>query len=182
MRSDTNGKAYLYERERVEIFSRLAAKQIRVSKASKFLGLSSRQVKRLKKRFVANGPEDLISKKVEASGNRQIPTEQKNLVLDFLKCEDHHDFGPTLAHEYLTEGATLKISVSSVRNIMIQHGLWHSNKVRKLIVHPLRLRRPRKGELIQLDGSIHDWFEERGPKCTLLVYIDNATSETVSGK
>jgi hypothetical protein len=62
---------------------------------------------------------------------------------------------------------------------MIKNDLWHSNKVRELNIHPLRARRSKVGELIQLDGSEHDWFEGRGPRCTLLVFIDDATSETM---
>jgi len=71
------------------------------------------------------------------------------------------------------------ISISSVRNAMIRNELWQPKKIRALHIHPLRPRRTRKGELIQLDGSEHDWFEGRGPRCTLLVFIDDATSETL---
>ncbi len=70
-------------------------------------------------------------------------------------------------------------SISSMRNVMIKHGLWHAKEIRELKVHPLRPRRSKIGELIQLDGSEHDWFEGRGPRCTLLVFIDDATSETL---
>jgi hypothetical protein len=73
----------------------------------------------------------------------------------------------------------IKASLSSVRNVMIRNGLLQPKRSRLLKIHPLRPRRTRKGELIQLDGSEHDWFEGRGPRCTLLVFIDDATSETL---
>lgn len=102
---------------------------------------------------------------------------QIELVLEFFKKPQYEDFGPTLAHEYLVEQSGLSISLSSVRSIMIKHGIWKPNHPKKAKIHPLRQRKARKGELIQLDGSEHDWFEGRGPRCSLLVYVDDATSE-----
>jgi len=170
------------ELDRIQVFQDLLEKRLKTSKAAKLLGLSPRQVKRLKKRFVAEGAKGLISKKVGARGGRQVPEEQKKLVLDFLHHKDHWDFGPTLAHEYLVEAGSLTISISTVRSIMFQNGLWSPKKVRKQKVYALRPRRPRRGELVQLDGSEHDWFEGRGSRCTLLVYVDDATSETLQLK
>jgi hypothetical protein len=94
-----------------------------------------------------------------------------------LLHKDYQDFGPTLAHEKLTEVHGLKLSVESVRRLMIEEGLWKPRKVKKSPVHQMRERRSCCGELIQIDGSNHDWFEGRGPRCTLLVYIDDATGE-----
>jgi len=164
---------------RIQIFTDILEKGLKISKAAKLLGLSPRQVKRLKKRFKAEGAKGLISKKVGARGNRQVPEGQKTVVLDFLKEKDHWDFGPTLTHEYLVEAGLLTVSLSAVRGVMLINGLWSPKKVRKRKVYELRPRRPRRGELVQLDGSEHDWFEGRGPRCTLLVYVDDATSETL---
>lgn len=100
-------------------------------------------------------------------------------MVDFLAQDNHKDFGPTLTHEYLKKEGQLRISISSVRAIMIKKDLWAPNELSKVKVHRLRARRAQKGELIQLDGSEHDWFEGRGPRCTLLVFIDDATSETM---
>jgi hypothetical protein len=116
---------------------------------------------------------------VGSPGNRRLPQEKIDSILDFFKQPDHYDFGPTLAHEYITEMGAPEISTSFVRSVMIQNDLWHSKKARELKVHELRPRRSRIGELIQLDGSEHDWFEGRGERCTLLVFIDDATSETL---
>ena len=167
------------ELSRFEVLTLVKNKELKKSKAAKILGISPRQLCRLLKKFNAEGPRGLVSKKLGAPGNRRAPVEQENLVLSFLTNPDHHDFGPTLVHEYLLEKGALKLSVGTVRNIMIKHGLWHPSKIRELHVHPLRRRRSKMGELIQLDGSEHDWFEGRGPRCTLLVFIDDATSETL---
>jgi hypothetical protein len=85
------------------------------------------------------------------------------------------DFGPTLATEKLAiEGVSL--SVETVRQLLIGEGLWKAKAVRRPVIHQLRERRARVGELVQIDGSPHDWFEGRAPKCTLLVFVDDATS------
>jgi hypothetical protein len=74
------------------------------------------------------------------------------------------------------EAHKIKLSVESVRKLMVKEGLWKAKAAKKPVIHPMRERRSRVGELIQIDGSPHDWFEGRGPKCTLLVMIDDATS------
>jgi hypothetical protein len=127
----------------------------------------------------AEGPKGLVSKRVEAQSNNSLSKKLKNKILEFFKDEDHYDCGPTLAFEYLTESSISRFLISSVRNTMIQHGIWHPKEIRKLKVHLLRPRRDKVGELIQLDGSEYDWFEGRGSRCTFLVFIDDATSETL---
>jgi len=175
------GRIYMNDKEldKVAIFNKLLEKRIKLSKAAKLLGVSIRQIKRIKRRFKVEGNRGLVSRKVGAPSNNQISQKQKDLILGFFKDEDHRDFGPTLAHEYLVRDLALEASISSVRTIMIQNGLWCPNEVRRVKIYRLRPRRPKKGELVQLDGSEHDWFEGRGPHCTLLVYIDDATSETL---
>jgi hypothetical protein len=94
--------------------------------------------------------------------------------LSLLKGK-YKGFGPTLACEKLVESEALKISVESVRQLMITEGLWKPRKARKVAVHQMRSRRACYGELVQIDGSPHDWFEGRAPACSLLVFIDDAT-------
>ena len=146
---------------------------------TRFLRISTRQVRRLLRRLRNEGAKGIISKKVGSPGNRRLPQEKIDSILDFFKQPDHYDFGPTLSHEYITEMGAPEISTSFVRSVMIKNDLWHSKKARELKVHELRPRRSRIGELIQLDSSEHDWFEGRGERCTLLVFIDDATSETL---
>ena len=120
----------------------------------------------------------LISKKAGASSNNRISQEKKNVILSFLNQEDHKDFGPLLVHEYLSKAHADFMSITSVRHVMIEHGLWSNRKSKSKKTYRLRQRKAQRGELIQVDGSEHDWFEGRGPRCSLLVYIDDATNET----
>jgi hypothetical protein len=99
-------------------------------------------------------------------------------ALDLIK-KKYADFGPTLAHEKLLEIDRLRISRESVRKIMMEEGLWKPRRAKPAAVHQLREPRACFGELIQIDGSDHAWFEERGIRCTLLVFIDDATGRLV---
>jgi hypothetical protein len=90
--------------------------------------------------------------------------------------ERYSDFGPTLAAEKLAELHGIHLARETVRQWMIAAGLWKDRRTRLKAVHQPRYRRDCLGELIQIDGSEHWWFEGRGPQCTLLVYIDDATS------
>jgi hypothetical protein len=93
--------------------------------------------------------------------------------------EHYHDFGPTLAREYLIERHGITIACETLRQIMIKAGLRKDRDARRPRPYQPRYRRNCRGELIQIDGSKHWWFEDRGPQCTLLVYIDDATSEVM---
>ena len=163
--------------ERFEVLKEIFERRLKQARGAKKLGVTPRHLRRLLCRFKEQGPKGIISRKLGAPGNRQLPQEQKGLILSFFQNQDHRDFGPTLAHEYLVKDNGLRASISSVRTVMIQNGLWDSKRIRKAKMHYLRPRRPKKGELVQLDGSEHDWFEGRGARTTLLVYIDDATSE-----
>ena len=165
------------ELDRLSVLQDLKNNQIKTSQAAESMRVSLRHVYRLNNKLLEEGPKGLVSKKVGAPSNHQMDQGQIELVLAFFKKPEHVDFGPTLAHEYLIEGSGLSISLSSVRSIMIKHGIWKPNRPKRVKIHPLRQRKSRKGELIQLDGSEHDWFEGRGPRCSLLVYVDDATSE-----
>jgi hypothetical protein len=131
-------------------------------------------VKRLWRKYQQAGAAGLISKRRGKASNHQMDGRLMRQVLDLLK-ERYTDFGPTLAHEKLSEVHQLHISRESVRKLMIEEGLWKVRRTKKPSVHQLRERRACFGELVQIDGSEHAWFEERGPVCTLLVYIDDAT-------
>lgn len=164
------------ELSRLEVMHKLQDRVVTQYQAADILGLSSRQIRRLWKAFKKSGPQGLISKKRGAPGNHTLPVEVKKEALGLI-LEKYSDFGPTLAQEKLTCAHGLKISVGSVRNLMISTGIWKSKRAKKKRIFQMRERRPREGELVQMDGSEHAWFEERGPKCTLLVYIDDATSK-----
>lgn len=163
------------ELSRLDALTKVHEKRLTISQASSILGLSERQTKRLSKALKNHGVAGIISKKVRAPSNHQLPQSVKEKAIALI-LEKYSDFGPTLAHEYLTEKDGLAFSISYVRNIMMENKIWLSKKIRKIRVFQLRPRRSKEGELIQLDGSDHDWFEGRGPRCTLLSYIDDATS------
>lgn len=97
-----------------------------------------------------------------------------------LLREFYPDFGPTLAAEKLAERDGIAVSAETVRRLQIELGLWRPKKRRAKRVFQLRDRRPRFGELIQIDGSPHDWFEGRAPRCTLIVFVDDATGRLTS--
>ena len=93
--------------------------------------------------------------------------------------ERYEDFAPTLAWEKLTEVHGYGVSVETLRKWMVAEGLWRSKKRPGARVHQSRPRRPALGELVQIDGSPHAWFEDRGRRCTLIVFIDDATSRLI---
>lgn len=136
---------------RLDVLTKVKEKRLKQVKGAEVLGITTRQFRRLFRRFKAEGVKGIISKRIGVPSNHRLAQDKKDLVIAFFQKEEHFDFGPTLAHEYLMEKGAPKISVSSVRNAMIENGLWQLKKERKLKVHPLRARRLRKGELIQLD-------------------------------
>jgi len=166
------------ELSRLEVMQRLAEKRLSQKEAAEMLGVSVRQVKRLLKRYRRDGAGGMVSQQRGKVSNHQIRVEVKQKVLDFLKGK-YRGFGPTLACEKLVEVEGLKISDESVRQMMISEALWKVRKERKVRVHQMRERRACFGELVQIDGSPHAWFELRGPSCTLLVAIDDATGKLV---
>lgn len=166
------------ELSRVQVIQQVIKMRMKQRQAAEQLGVSVRQIKRLKKAYRQFGAKGLISKKRGRPSNHQLDTQIQAQALDWLH-ERYPDFGPTLAHEKLSEVHHLNLGVEKVRQLMIQDGLWHPRRAKRPVVHPLRERRPRFGELVQLDGSPFDWFEGRAPACTLLVYVDDATSRVM---
>jgi hypothetical protein len=166
------------ELSRVQVIQRVARKQLKQREAAEQLGVSVRQIKRLKLAYHLFGAKGLISKKRGRASNHQLDPRVLQQARDWLR-ERYADFGPTLAHEKLIEVHQLNLGVEKVRQLMIQDDLWHPRHAKRPVIHPLRPRRPRFGELVQIDGSPFDWFEGRAPACTLLVYIDDATSRVM---
>lgn len=156
--------------------AQLAEGKLDQKSAASRLSITVRQVKRLKRRFLLEGTAGLISKKRGQVSNRRTPADISGQVVSLIGAH-YHDFGPTLATEKLAEEHAIRLSVETVRTHMIAAGYWIPQRGQTIRHHPLRDRRPRRGELIQIDGSAHDWFEGRAPRCCLLVFIDDATSE-----
>lgn len=162
------------EINRKEMMDKIIEKRVNQKAAAAGLGISVRQVKRLVQRYRKEGTVGLISKQRGKPSNHQLSEETRQRVVDLVHST-YSDFGPTLAHEKLVERDGLNLSISSVRKMMIEEEIWRPKKAKRLEVHQHRERRACFGELVQIDGSPHDWFEGRSPSCTLLVFIDDAT-------
>jgi len=166
------------ELTRLEVMQRLEEKRLKQKEAAELLGISERHVRRLLCAYRRDGESGLISKRRGAPSNNRLAIEVVVKARDLI-YERYHDFGPTLAHEKLSEIHGLQISRESIRSLMIAEELWRPKKLKRPPVHQMRERRACFGELVQIDGSPHAWFEERGPVCTLLVYIDDATGKLI---
>lgn len=167
------------ELERVKVVEKIIERSLTQRIAAEMLGLSVRQIKRLCRNYLLNGEQGLISKHRNKISNRKFDKAFKDHVIEIVKAQ-YHDFGPTFATEKLLERQGIKISHETVRTWMIEAKIWRPKRAHKARIHQTRERRPRRGELIQIDGSAHDWFEGRAPKCCLLVFIDDATSEVMN--
>ena len=162
------------EVKRAQVLDMLEEDKISQQEASKRIGVSTRQVRRLSKRYRAEGLGGLVSKKRGRASNRRLDEAARTTAIELIGTH-YRDFGPTLANEKLAELHGIQLSVESTRQLMIGAGYWRTRRGGTVCAHPMRERRARFGELIQIDGSPHDWFEGRGEYCTLLVFIDDAT-------
>jgi hypothetical protein len=163
------------ELNRLKVMVDLADGRVSVDAAAALMGLGRRQAFRLRRAFAACGPSGLISKKRGHPSNRRYGEIFRRTIVGLVR-DRYADFGPTLAAEKLAELHGLRLGVETLRQWMIADGVWVRRKDRAARVHQPRSRRDCLGELVQIDGSEHWWFEDRGPQCTLLVYIDDATS------
>ena len=163
------------ELRRLEVLRDVDRGGLPVRAAAQLLGRSERQVWRLLKAFRSDGVAGLISKKRGRPSNRRTAAAVRTAALWIVR-QNYADFGPTLAAEKLAAEHGFAFSSETLRKWMIEDGLWLDHKQRQKRVHQPRPRRECVGELVQVDGSEHWWFEDRGPQCTLLVFIDDATS------
>jgi hypothetical protein len=139
------------------------------------LGLTDRQMRRLIQRYREHGPDGLVSKKRGMRGNHWRPEAFRDHILAIVR-EHYADFGPTLAREKLLERHGLVVPWETLRGWMKEAGIWLPRAARRLPIQQPRARHLYFGELIRIDVSEHHWFEDRGPYCTVLTYVDDATS------
>jgi transposase len=161
-----------WERRRLVVMSQVESGKLSLRQASELLSVSYRQVKRIWSRYQAEGDGGVVHRLRGRSSNRRASGELRERVLSRYR-ESYDDYGPTLAAECLAEEG-LEVSVETLRQWLKAAGLWSPQRQRK--AH--RRRRPRKehwGELLQMDGSHHDWFEGRREWAVLMVTIDDAT-------
>jgi hypothetical protein len=164
------------EIDRLAVIRRVVERRLSQKKAGELIGLSTRQVRRLCRAYGRSGPIGLASGKRGMPSNRKLPEELRKRAIAIVR-ERYHDFGPTLAQEKLVELHEVEASKETVRKWMVAEGIWVTRAARGAKVHQPRQRRSCLGELVQIDGSPHAWFEERGSACTLLVYVDDATGK-----
>jgi transposase len=168
------------ELERKSEIEKALDKRITQKEGAEKLGISERQMRRLIQLFKKGGTAGIVSKKRGVPSNRKIPEEVENKAMAFISRPILRDFGPTLMTEKLEQMERIRLSKETVRRLMIEVGIHQAKSRKPVKIHCMRERRPCRGELVQIDGSKHAWLEERAPKATLLVFIDDATSEILS--
>jgi transposase len=159
---------------RIEVLTEVLSGQRTIASAAILLSVSTRQVNRLLHKFREDGAGALIHKGRGQASNHRLAPDLRTHALELIKTK-YADFGPTLAVEILLDKHALKVGRETLRTWMVEDGIWLSRKQRRSFHQP-RLRRECVGELVQIDGSDHRWFENRAEPCTLLVFIDDATS------
>jgi len=175
------GRIGMSQRElrRVEVLARVKSKELKVVDAANLVGVSYRQGKRLWKRYREEGAKGLRHRGAGRVSARAKPARFRRRVLQLVREKygegEGERFGPTLAAEHLASGDGMRIDAETLRRWMLKEGLWRRRRKRK----PYRQRRERRshfGELVQMDGSFHDWLEERGPGGCMMNMTDDATS------
>lgn len=169
------------EADRLGVMKRMDRKDLTTKKASEELGLSLKQLRRVRKRYLSEGAAGLISKKRGQPSGNKIRAEIRDEVLGLLR-KTYIGFGPTLASEKLLERHQIEVSSETIRKWMAEEGLWISKRKKDKRVYQRRPRRSRFGELLQGDGSPHDWLEGRNEKLCLIHFIDDATNEITSAR
>ena len=169
------------ELERVEVMGRVAKGDLGLQHAAQMLELSYRQTKRVWRRYRERGGEGLKHGNAGRESNRGKPKKLRRRVLSLIQRKysgsEGERFGPTLAAEHLAEEDGIGIDHETLRRWMLEAGLWSRRRRAKKHCER-RERKAHFGELVQLDGSFHDWLEERGPRGCLMNMVDDATSTT----
>jgi winged helix-turn helix protein len=175
MRQNARVTFAMRDLDRLKCIQAVVDGDLKLVRASERLGLTTRQVRRLARRYAAGGPVGLISKRFNRPSNNRLDEALADRVIKILRST-YADFGPTLATEKLRTKHGIDLAKETVRRLQIAVGLWIPRKLRPPKIQQPRLRRACLGELVQIDGCEHYWFEDRAAPCTALVYIDDATS------
>ena len=168
------------ELRRVEVLARVKSRELKVVDAASLVGVSYRHAKRLWKRYREEGAQGLRHRSAGRASPRAKPARFRRRVMKLVREKygggEGERFGPTLAAEHLASEDRMWIDAETLRRWMLAEGLWSRQRKRK----PYRQRRERRrhfGELVQMDGSFHDWLEQRGPDGCMMNMTDDATSE-----
>ena len=166
------------ERDKLEWLKRARDKVISQREAAEKIGVSERWVRKLLRRMKKQGDSVAVHGLRGRASNRKIAAQTQQRTIELLKHPDWHDFGPTFASQQLAKRHGIEVSDETVRQWMIQGGIWKPGKRRIEEAHYWRPRRSAFGELVQWDTSEHDWLEGRGPVRYLVRLIDDATSRS----
>jgi transposase len=163
------------DRDRVKVLHEVKKKHITQKEAADQLGLSRRWVKKLMKRLRKEGDRGVLHRSRGKASNRKIALKVQQKAVRIVR-DEYGDFGPTLAAEYLGEQHDIAVGKETLRQWMIEDGIWKPKAAMVENVHVWRPRRSCRGELVQWDTSEHDWLEGRGEKLYLIAMLDDATS------
>jgi DNA-binding Lrp family transcriptional regulator len=163
------------DRDRLKVLHEVKKKHITQKEAAEQLGLSGRWVRKLVRRLRKEGDRGVIHRLRGKVSNRKIAQKVRQKAVKIVRAE-YGDFGPTLAAEYLGEQHDIAVGKETLRQWMIEEGIWKPKLAKVENVHIWRPRRSCQGELVQWDTSEHDWLEGRGEKLYLIAMLDDATS------
>lgn len=162
------------ELKRLHVIHRVLNGEITQAEASEILSLSERQIRRIVSRIRQEGDIGIIHKSRGKESSRKLPEKLTERVV-YLYQQKYQGFGPTLFSEKLAELEDIHISDETARKWLIEAGQWERGR-KKRQHRQWRQRKEHSGEMVQMDGSHHDWFEGRGPECVLMAYIDDTTN------
>ena len=163
------------ELRRLHVIEKVLEERLKQVEAAEILSLSSRQIRRMVKRVKREGQRGIVHRSRGRPSNRKLPDQLKDKVIKLYRGS-YKDFGPTLACEKLLERDGVSISDETLRRWLIEAGDW--KRIRKRRKHrQWRERKGHPGEMVQIDGSHHAWFEDRGEPCVLMGYIDDANGK-----
>jgi DNA-binding Lrp family transcriptional regulator len=163
------------DRDRLKVLHEVEKGQLTQKQGGEQLGLSERWVRKLRARMEKEGDEGILHRLRGRTSNRKIEEKTRQKAVELVKAQ-YHDFGPTLAAEYLARYDGIDVSKETLRQWLMAAGVWKRKARRVEEVHEWRPRRSCRGELVQWDTSEHDWLEGRGGKLHLIALIDDASS------
>lgn len=166
------------ERKRMKLMSRVAEGVLKLREAAEMMKVCYRQVRRIHRRYQQEGDAGLVHQSRGRKSNRAWPDGERKRAIA-LYNKRYAGFGPLLASEHLATDHGIVVDHETLRRWLVVAGVWKSSR-RREAHRAARERRPRRGDLVQIDGSEHDWFEGRGPRAVLMVMIDDATNTTLA--
>lgn len=166
------------ERGRLGVMTQVKKQGLRLVEAARLMRVSYRQAKRIWRRYRQDGDRGLIHGNRGRASNRKKPEEERRRIVDRYQ-ERYQGFGPTLAAEHLAADDRLVVDHETLRRWLLAEGAWQPRKTRARH-RSWRERKACQGEMVQMDGSEHDWFEGRAERAVLMVMIDDATNRTLA--